>query len=178
MSIRLVNPNRFDFGLPEDSKRVDEALYLKFLAQLPLACVDVVIVRDGCALLVCRASAPAKGQWWLPGGRVLKGETLKQAAWRKAKEEVSLDCWVGPVLHTAETLFPDGPNGVPVHSVNTCFLLIPKRASAVYLNDTVTAFQWYNPLECVEVLHPYVRDCLVKAGFECVSQASPSSETV
>lgn len=161
----------------EEMKQVSEELYLKFLAQMPLACVDVVIVHDGCALLVQRASSPAKGQWWLPGGRVLKGETLKQAAWRKAKEEVSLDCWVGPVLHTAETLFPDGPNGIPVHSVNTCFLLIPKRTSGVYLNDTVTDFWWFNPLRCEQVLHPYVRECLVKAGFECESPGSLSDIT-
>lgn len=165
--VRLAN-FRYDCGLAEESKRVSEDLYLKFLAQMPLTCVDVVIIHDGCALLVQRASAPAKGQWWLPGGRVLKGETLKQAAWRKAKEEVSLDCWVGPVMHTAETLFPDGPNGIPVHSVNTCFLLIPKRMGAVYLNNTITAFQWFNPLECQQILHPYVKTCLIKAGFECL----------
>lgn len=157
--------------------RVSEELYLKFLAQMPLACVDAVIVQEGCALLVKRALPPAEGKWWLPGGRVLKGETLKQTAWRKAKEEVSLDCWVGPVVHTAETVFPDGPNGVPVHSVNTAFLLIPKRVSAVYMNATIEDFWWFNPVEDKQVLHPYVRECLRKAGFDCESLASPSDIT-
>jgi ADP-ribose pyrophosphatase YjhB (NUDIX family) len=40
--------------------------------------------------LVFRSSEPVKGVWWLPGGRLLKGETFFAAAQRKAREETGL----------------------------------------------------------------------------------------
>ena len=41
-------------------------------------------------LLVQRATEPVKGVWWLPGGRIYKGETFFDAAIRKTKEETGL----------------------------------------------------------------------------------------
>jgi len=41
-------------------------------------------------LLVERGSEPVKGVWWLPGGRIYKGETFFDAAIRKVKEETGL----------------------------------------------------------------------------------------
>lgn len=58
-------------------------------------------------LLVERATEPVKGVWWLPGGRLFKGETFFDGAIRKAKEETGLDN-VKPiqVLGFYNTFFP------------------------------------------------------------------------
>jgi len=110
---------------------VPAALYREFITRLPIACVDVAIVDRGAVLLVKRKDDPARGEWWVPGGRVWKGEKLRDTAARKAREEVGLDCHVGPIIHTAETIFPDGPGGIPIHSINACFFLYPvKRGGA------------------------------------------------
>ena len=50
---------------------------------------------------------------------------MRETARRKAREEVGIDCHIGPIIHTAETIFPDGPGGIPVHSINSCFLVYP-----------------------------------------------------
>lgn len=155
---------------------VPDELYYQFLALMPLCCVDVAIVQGGAVLLVKRACAPAKGQWWLPGGRVLKGETLRQAAHRKAVGETGLDCHVGPLIHSAETLFDDGPGDISVHSVNSCFLLWPKEGGQkVQLDGQSIDFNWVcDPQEFYELteegaekvrLHPYVMACLHGTGL-------------
>ena len=140
-------------------------LYREILRTMPIACVDVVIVMAGKALLVLRSDEPAKGQFWTPGGRVLKGERLREAAIRKARDETGLDCRVGPIVHTAETIFADGPDGIPVHSINNCFLMYPKAPDAVVSLDAHhQGWRWVATIETD--LHPYVRSCLHGAGFD------------
>jgi colanic acid biosynthesis protein WcaH len=146
---------------------IDQELFDQILQHMPIACVDVAIVYNGCVLLVRREDAPARGQWWVPGGRVVKGETMRQTARRKAREEVGLDCHVGPIIHTAETIFPDGPRGIPVHSINACFLLYPTHDSAgpaVKLDTHHAEWRWEEKV--TPGLHPYVAHCLRGAGLE------------
>jgi colanic acid biosynthesis protein WcaH len=153
---------------------IPQPLYNAILAHVPVACVDVAVVCDGCVLLVRREDPPARGQWWVPGGRVLKGERMKEAARRKAREEVGVDCHVGPIIHTAETIFPDGPGGIPVHSINSCFLLYPVQGAAhvrVRLDAHHSAWRWAAAVE--DDLHPYVRQCLLGAGLDPAPGPSP-----
>jgi len=145
-------------------KNIPQKLYDKILETMPISCVDVVIVSDGKFLVVKRKDEPAKGEWWLPGGRVIKGETLKGCAHRKALEEVGLDCWVGPIVHTDETVFETGPNGIPVHSINVCFLLHPKDDSFIKLDGHSFGFKWDDLKETL--YHPYVMKCLRGTGFD------------
>jgi colanic acid biosynthesis protein WcaH len=84
------------------------------LLSVPIACVDIAIVSEGRILLVERMDAPAEGQYWLPGGRVHKGELLKDAASRKALVEVGIACNVRPIVHTAEKIFDDGLERSPI----------------------------------------------------------------
>lgn len=142
-------------------------LYKQIIKAVPLVCVDVAIVNDGCVLLVRRRDAPAKGHLWLPGGRVHKGESLRHAAARKARDEVGLDCHVGPIIHTDETIFDDGPEGIAVHSVNTCFFLFSRQRSVqVRLDNHHGEFVWVDRIGAD--LHPYVNTCLRAAGLEMV----------
>jgi colanic acid biosynthesis protein WcaH len=49
---------------------VDE--YQKIVEQIPIVCVDAVIMnRKGQYLLVRRKNEPLKGEFWLPGGRII-----------------------------------------------------------------------------------------------------------
>lgn len=139
-------------------------LYRQILETMPIPCVDIAVVANGAVLLVRRNDAPAVGQWWLPGGRVFKGEMMKDAAIRKAREEVGIECHVGPIIHTAETIFPDGPDGIPVHSINSCFFMYPVQPNfKVKLDPHQTEFRWADRI--FMGLHPYVERCLVAAGL-------------
>ena len=65
-------------------------------------CVGVVDVEQGALLLVRRGHEPGAGRWSVPGGRVEKGETLRQAAEREAREETGLTLEIGDLLGTTE----------------------------------------------------------------------------
>ena len=67
-------------------------LYREVVDAMPILCVDLVL-RDpnGKYLLVKRKNEPAKDRWWIPGGRLLKGETLEQGAVRQARKELGLE---------------------------------------------------------------------------------------
>ena len=64
----------------------------------PLVGVGVVIVSDGAILLVQRGREPGRGLWAVPGGKVRRGETMRAAARREAREETGLDVEVGDVI--------------------------------------------------------------------------------
>ncbi len=53
--------------------------------------VGIVIWREDKVLLVRRGHAPSKGEWALPGGKQIVGETILQTAVREAREETGLD---------------------------------------------------------------------------------------
>jgi colanic acid biosynthesis protein WcaH len=154
--------------LPQfETKMISQELYNQILENIPIACVDVAIVAQGSVLLVRRKDAPAQGQWWVPGGRVLKGEMMKATAYRKAKDEVGIACHIGSIIHTAETIFPDGPQGIAVHSINSCFFAYPVQPDFSPLLDSHhQEYRWVTQVS--RDLHPYVQRCLLGAGLEAV----------
>ena len=144
---------------------IPNELYFRILDSVPIACVDIAVVARGGVLLVKRKDAPARGEWWVPGGRVLKGEMMRETAARKAREEIGIECHVGPIIHTAETIFPDGPNGIAVHSINSCFFAYPVQPNASpRLDDHHAEWQWASVIPAG--IHPYVEQCLLRAGLD------------
>ncbi|XYB84552.1 NUDIX domain-containing protein [Vibrio parahaemolyticus] len=51
----------------------------------------VIENAQGQTLLGLRNNRPAQGFWFVPGGRVLKGESLKDAFLRLCQDEVGLE---------------------------------------------------------------------------------------
>jgi len=144
---------------------IKQSLYNQFLENLPLSCVDIALISQGNILLIKRNDPPAKGQWWIPGGRVLKNELMKDTAKRKAIEEVGIECHVGPIIHTAETIFSDGPSNIQVHTINTCFFVYPVNKDInTKLDSHHLDYMWIKYIP--KKVHPYVRDCLLKAGLD------------
>ena len=71
--------------------KIPRAQYQRILGSMPLLCVDGVIRNSrNEVLLVKRNNEPMRNRWWVPGGRVLKGETLERAFRRKMREELGV----------------------------------------------------------------------------------------
>ena len=132
---------------------------------MPIACVDIVIIFDKKFLLAKRKNKPARGQWWMPGGRVLKNETMENASTRKAREETGLSVKIIKRLGVDETIFPDGPFGSPTHTINAVFLSEPlSPVNGVKLDEQADEFKWFSKIE--NNWHPHVKKFLRLAGFK------------
>ena len=58
----------------------------------PLISIDLIIRNEkGEVLLGKRVNAPAKGYWFVPGGRIRKNETLDDAFIRLVREELGIE---------------------------------------------------------------------------------------
>ena len=83
----------------------------------PIVGVGAVIVAEGRALVVKRATEPLKGQWSIPGGAVELGETLRQAAVRETREETGLVVEAGDVLEVFDSIYRDPDGRAQFHYV-------------------------------------------------------------
>lgn len=145
-------------------KLIPKALYTKILEVIPVPCVDAVVVCDGAFLLGKRTNHPKKGEWWIPGGRVLKNESLEGAITRKLKEELSIKrLTVGKQLWTASTPFKRSQQGPPAHTINTVYLVtLPSRKIGVG-DGQHGEFKWFTKID--KKWNWYVKDSLILAGF-------------
>lgn len=72
------------------STMIPRDLYAQIHSLMPILCVDVVIVNRGCVLLLKRSVEPLKGSWYFPGGRLHRGETVIEAAYRVVRQECGI----------------------------------------------------------------------------------------
>jgi len=139
----ITNTRRF---LPKE-------IYGTMVRDTVVCCVDCLIVRTNengkkeC-LLVERSSEPVKGVWWLPGGRLLKGETFFAAARRKAQQETGLtDVTPIQVLGVWNTFFPtshwDTETEKGTQTVNPIVLVeLNEPGADVKLDETSERCRW------------------------------------
>lgn len=145
--------------IQETAKFLPKDVYGKLVRDCIVCCVDILLVRSNASvdgitrkqcLLVERGSEPVKGVWWLPGGRLLKGETFFDAAVRKAKDETGLT-QVKPiqVLGVWNTFFPtshwDTPTQKGTQTVNPIVLVELQQDagdSEVKLDATSEQCRW------------------------------------
>ncbi len=85
--------------------------------QHPRVAVGAVVFKDDRVLLVQRGSAPAKGRWAIPGGKVKLGETLQQAAEREILEETGIIIEAGHPVYTFDAIVRDADGAISFHYV-------------------------------------------------------------
>lgn len=106
-------------------KRLPKDVYAQIVASIPVLCVDLLISYPGKegVLLVLRKNEPLAGMLWPPGGRVLRGETIKEAAHRLAKEELGIEIKLGKVAGYYEEYFPKSAANMKtgIHTVSIVY---------------------------------------------------------
>mgnify|MGYP000482245506 CR=1 FL=1 len=69
-----------------------------------LAVAAIVTDEQGRVLLIRRGHPPSAGRWTVPGGRVERGETLRQALARELLTETGLTATPGPLAEVFELI--------------------------------------------------------------------------
>ena len=88
--------------------KISKRLYDQIVSVMPITSVEAIIRdKDDRILVLRRNNAPVKGEWWFPGGRVHKGETLSEALIREVKEETGLNIEIVNIVGVYTRLFPE-----------------------------------------------------------------------
>lgn len=91
--------------MPENDKPIPQEQWKTIVANVPLVSVDLVIEYDGGILLGKRENEPAEGEWFVPGGMVLKNERRTEAVHRVADEELGVSVGIDECLGTYEHFY-------------------------------------------------------------------------
>ena len=72
--------------------KLSDEEFLKVVEATPLVSIDLIVRNlKGCILMGKRKNQPAMGSWFVPGGRIRKGEDLNSALTRISKDEVEVE---------------------------------------------------------------------------------------
>jgi len=131
----------------------------------PLIAIDLLIQhpRTAKVLLGLRRNPPAAGSWFVPGGRIRKGERLKSAWHRLCWEELgtTLPWSTKQLAGIFEHFYPDNFLG---ESATTHYVVLAYRATLDHLPAGLPAqqhqrFEWWSVDELIDsdAVHPYTR---------------------
>ena len=104
--------------------------------------VGGIFIAEGCVLL---NRLEKDAYWFLPGGRVITGESSDQAIRREIREELGIDCRIVRPVFLLENFFALA--GEPFHELGIYYLLdaggapLPKDGDRVE-TDAGILFQW------------------------------------
>ena len=133
------------------------SLYNQIVRQMPNASVEAIIKKEDSLLFLKRNNPPVKGEWWFAGGRIRKGETLKEALYREVKEETGLMVDVIRFVGVYNRIFADR------HDISIVFLCKCYNDKVV-LNGEHSMFKFFvNPPEDV---HPFLLQAIVDSKWK------------
>lgn len=131
---------------------LDLTTFKNVVSNTPLVSIDLIIRNaNGRVLLGIRANRPAQGFWFVPGGRILKNETFKNAFLRLTKEELGIEIpissasFLGPFEH----LYLDNFSGddFSTHYVVLCYEVFFDCSIDALPKVQHTHYQWWEPSE-------------------------------
>ena len=153
-------------------------IFRQAVRYFPLPSINLAIRNEhGEFLFVKRLNNPAKGLWWVPGARLLNGETVEEAAHRVLRQELGV---TGAILSISpeysEERWPvegfsedDWENYDPaspcIHYLGLVALAEIDPESTIALDDQSADVRWSTALPNE---HPYLRryfEMLERAGM-------------
>ncbi|MGY5451696.1 GDP-mannose mannosyl hydrolase [Agarivorans sp. MS3-6] len=89
---------------------LSQQAFSQVIANTPLVSIDLIIENpQGQVLLGQRLNRPAQGFWFVPGGRIMKDESMRDALTRLARQELGLELTLdnGEFLGSFEHFYHD-----------------------------------------------------------------------
>ena len=122
---------------------------LEIIKATPLVSIDLIIRNPSeKVLLGKRVNRPAKDYWFVPGGRIIKNETIGHALKRISKKEVGLDLsteapsLLGAYDHIYEDNFLN-LDGINTHYVVLAFAIQLQQEIEVRPDEQHSDLRWW-----------------------------------
>ena len=133
------------------ANNMSQSEYLSVVKSVPLVAVDLIIRnRSNEILLGLRKQEPAKGYWFVPGGRIHKDETIQKAFSDIAEHKLGItaDFSDTALLGVHEHFYDTNPYGL--ENCSTHFLSIVYEINVDFLrvdqlpDDQHEAWKWFS----------------------------------
>ena len=139
---------------------------LEIINAAPLVSVDLIIKnKGGDVLLGKRCNRPARGYWFVPGGRIRKNEKIADAVLRISETELGIPVrfYKTTLLGAYNHIYDDnylGIEGINTHYVVLAFEYTLDKDVKIVRDDQHSDMQWWNVRELLSSrdVHPYTKE--------------------
>lgn len=141
-----------------DTDWIPESVWEDIVRHVPIVSVDLVVHTPDGVVLGKRANQPAKGEWFVPGGRIHKRERLTDAVDRLVTEELGVETVqiqesLGAYEHIYDT---GGPDGSGKHYLANGFVVDTNcTVEEMTLDEQHCAVRAFTPAELPADIHEY-----------------------
>jgi colanic acid biosynthesis protein WcaH len=165
--------------------RIPDDDWKTIVQNVPIVSVDVVVKSADGVVLGKRQNAPARGEWFVPGGRVYKHERLDDAVHRIVDEELSVDVRIVERLGAYEHLYHDAELTAAAgkHYLANGFIVeTDQKIDEIRFDDQHCDVKAFEPDKLPEDLHKYTAAYLhdsttLSYANDELSDSSPISES-
>jgi colanic acid biosynthesis protein WcaH len=156
--------------------KLDHDSFCRVVRDTPLIAIDLIVQGpDERVLLGMRKNPPAQDHWFVPGGRILKNETLDEAFTRITRSElgIAVPRHEATTLGVHEHLYSDnfaGDSNFGTHYVVLAYRLEINPTSESLPRDQHRAYDWFRIADLLRHgnVHPNT-----KAYFESSTSPQP-----
>jgi colanic acid biosynthesis protein WcaH len=131
-------------------QRVPRTAFKSLVRWAPIVSIDLIILnRANEVLLGYRANRPAKNTWFVPGGRIFKGEKIAKAMVRIADRETGIKIrpadaeFMGVYEHFYRNSVFSNSRKLPTHYVVLAFKISPMKDQEVRVDNQHKSLQWF-----------------------------------
>lgn len=103
------------------SKEIPKQLFQEIKKNIPLSCVDAILVRKDEFFLVKRQIPPYKNKWCLPGGIIKRNQKIQDRLEQVGVEELGIKIRIKKQLGFYEKIYRDR------HDISHCFIVESKN---------------------------------------------------
>ncbi|MDX9861044.1 MAG: NUDIX hydrolase [Rhodospirillales bacterium] len=131
----------------------------------PFVGVGAVVLNGERVLLARRGNPPRAGDWSLPGGAQMTGETVFEAACREVREETGLDVEVLGVVDVVDSITRDDDGRVRYHYTLIDVVAEAKSHTAT-AGDDAAAVGWFSLDELGRMNLWSETERIIRLGYE------------
>jgi colanic acid biosynthesis protein WcaH len=148
-----------------ETKKLSPNNLIDIVKNAPLVSIDLIIRNDRSQVLLgLRKNEPAKGFWFVPGGRILKNELIAEAFERIAGEELGIGLayrdsrFLGVFEHLYEENFAR-KQGFGTHYVVLAHEIKTPETKFKTLENQHSRYKWFDESSIHEArnVHPYTK---------------------